>query len=559
MEFRILGPLEIRDGGEEVQFRGPKQRGLLAVLLLNANRVVALDRLVDELWENPPTTAAQAVQVYVSKLRKLFASAEPGAPRVLTRSPGYMLEVEPGTVDLHRFESLVEAGRRALDLGDAVAAAAQLGEALDLRRGPVLDGFVEEPFAQPARARLEELQLTAREWRSEADLALGRHAELIGELKKLVGENPLRERIRGQLMLALYRSGRQAEALEVYHETRALLVEELGLEPSQVLQQLERAILVQDPALELPVASAPTVVPASLPDQANEDATRALLVGAVDDEPLDGLLWLARPLAAAEPHHELIVIRLVDAAAMEVGFLSRAAAELDALRMDLGGIGLSARAAAFTSTEPSDDFLRLSSEQGVDLVLLDGGQLLDDDRAALTPLLEGSPCDVALLLRSDGQRLLLDADHLPLVVFGGSDDDWAALELGTWLARGAGTSLRLAGTAANEARGRRDASRLLATASLVVQRFAGVSVEPVLAAPGSDGVLAAAKEAGVVVIGFGERGRHRLGVGHVRIAREAAVPTLFVSRGLRPGGLAPEGLTRYTWSLSGEEAAAASR
>jgi len=559
MEFRILGPLEVEDGGEDVPFRGPKQRGLLAVLLLNANRVVALDRLVDELWEDPPPTAAQAVQVYVSKLRKLFASSEPGAPKVVTRPPGYMLQIEPGTVDLHRFESLVDAGRRALDRGDASAAAGQLGDALALWRGPALDGFVEEPFAQTARARLEELQLATREWRSEADLALGRHAELIGELRRLVAENPVRERLRGQLMLALYRSGRQAEALEVYHETRALLVEELGLEPSQALQQLERAILIQDPALDLPVASARAERPDSSTVDAREQAMRALLVGAIDDAPLDGLLWLARPLAAAEPRHELIVIRLVDAATTEEGSLSRATTELDALRVDLGGTGLSARAAVFTSAEPGDDFLRLSSEQEIDLVLLDGRQLLDDDRPALTPLLEASPCDVALLLHLEDQPLLLDGDHLPLVVFGGSDHDWAALELGAWLARGAGTSLRLAGTAADAARGRRDASRLLATASLVVQRFAGVSVEPVLAEPGSDGVLATAAEAGVVVIGFGERGHRRLGAGHARIAREAVAPTLFVSRGLRPGGLAPEGLTRYTWSLSGEGAATAHR
>ena len=132
MEFHILGPLELRNGGEEISLRGPKQRGLLAVLLLNANHVVSLDRLVDELWEDPPTTASQAVQVYVSKLRKLFVSAGPGAPRVVTRSPGYMLEIEPSTVDLHRFESLVEGGRQALDQGDARAAAAQLSDALDL-------------------------------------------------------------------------------------------------------------------------------------------------------------------------------------------------------------------------------------------------------------------------------------------------------------------------------------------------------------------------------------------------------------------------------------------
>jgi DNA-binding SARP family transcriptional activator len=548
VEFRILGPLEVRDGREHVPLRGPKQRGLLAVLLLNANRLMPLDRLVDELWDDPPSTAPQAVQVYVSKLRKLFAAARSGAPRIRTRTPGYLLEIEPGTLDLHRFESLVEAGRRELDRGDAETAAAQLRDALGLWRGPPLDGFVAEPFAQPARARLEELELAARELRNEADLALGRHAELAVELQRLVAEHPLRERLRGQLMLALYKSGRQAEALQVYQETRALLVDELGLEPGQALQQLERAILLQDPKLEPSVQPSASPLPAAGPPGAVEN--RALLVVALDQQSLDPLLWLARPLAVAEPLHEVIVIRLVGLEDEDA--LLSAASELDIVRSDLAAAGVSARAAAFTSVELGDDLARMASDHEIDLLLIDGGQLLGDDLDPLAPMLEQSLCDVALVLHRGEQPLRLDTDHPPVVIFSGSDPDWAALELGAWLARGAGTPLRLVGTAADAERGRRDASRLLATASLVVQKFVGVYAEPRLATAGSEGVLAAARDAGVVMTGVDARDGVRFGPGHLRIAREAVAPTVFVSRGVRPGGLAPDGLTRFTWSLAGE-------
>jgi DNA-binding SARP family transcriptional activator len=509
---------------------------------------VPLDRLVDELWDDPPSTAPQAVQVYVSKLRKLFAAARSGAPRIRTRTPGYLLEIESGTLDLHRFESLVEAGRRALERGDAETAAAQLRDALGLWRGPPLDGFVAEPFAQPARARLEELELAARELRNEADLALGRHAELAVELQGLVAEHPLRERLRGQLMLALYTSGRQAEALQVYQETRALLVDALGLEPGQALQQLERAILVQDPTLEPSVEPPASPLPAAGPAGAVEN--RALLVVALDQQSLDPLLWLARPLALAEPLHEVIVIRLVG---LEDGdALLSAASELDVVRSDLAAAGVSARAAAFTSVELGDDLARMASDHEIDLLLIDGGQLLGDDLDPLAPMLEQSLCDVALVLHRGEQPLRLDTDHPPVVIFSGSDPDWAALELGAWLARGAGTPLRLVGTAADAERGRRDASRLLATASLVVQKFVGVYAEPRLATAGSEGVLAAARDAGVLMTGVDERDGVRFGPGHLRIAREAVAPIVFVSRGVRPGGLAPDGLTRFTWSLAGE-------
>src|SRR5712691_1014466 len=248
MEYRVLGPLEVRDGERSLPLAGAKQRALLALLLVKANHVVSRDRLIDELWgEQPPETAVQSLQVYVSRLRKLLP---PDA--LLTRPPGYLLEVVPDELDLQRFERLLAEGREALAADDAERAARVLHDSLALWRGPALAEFVFEPFAQSEIGRLEDLRLAAVEERIEADLALGRHADLIGELEALVAENPYRERLRGHLMLALYRSGRQAEALEAYQHARRALVDELGIEPSEELQQLERAILTHDEQLKTP-------------------------------------------------------------------------------------------------------------------------------------------------------------------------------------------------------------------------------------------------------------------------------------------------------------------
>jgi predicted ATPase/class 3 adenylate cyclase len=248
MEYRVLGPLEVRDGDRSLPLAGAKQRALLALLLLNANRVVSRDRLIDQLWgEEPPETAVTSIQVYVSRLRKLLA-----AETLLTRPPGYLLEVEPENVDLFRFERLVGEARQV----DPERAAQLLDEALALWRGPALAEFAGEPFAQIEGGRLDDLRVAALEDRIEANLALGRHAELIGELEVLIAEHPHRERLRGQLMLALYRSERQAEALAAYRAARANL-DELGLEPGATLQRLERQILNQDEALLAPARPQP--------------------------------------------------------------------------------------------------------------------------------------------------------------------------------------------------------------------------------------------------------------------------------------------------------------
>jgi YVTN family beta-propeller protein len=246
LNFRILGPLEAEQDGRLLALGGSKQRGLLALLLLRANEVVPRDRLIDELWgERAPETAVTALQGYVSALRKTL-----GPNRIVTRAPGYLLQVEPGALDLTRFERLVRQGRAALSDGNADAASAALTEALSLWRGAPLADLDSTARAHAERLRLEELRLGALEDKLEAELALGRHADLVPELEALVAQHPLREKLRAQLMLALYRSGRQAEALETYQEARRLLVGELGLEPGGALRSLEQAILNHDPALE---------------------------------------------------------------------------------------------------------------------------------------------------------------------------------------------------------------------------------------------------------------------------------------------------------------------
>jgi DNA-binding SARP family transcriptional activator len=246
LEVRLLGPIEVERGGEPVALGGQKPRALLAVLALEPGRVVSVDRLVEALWPGePPGTAPHAVQVYVSQLRKTVG------PVIATRAPGYVLDVDPDRVDAHRFSLLAQEGRTALEADDAVAAEAVLRESLALWRGPALADFLYEPFAQTEIARLEELRTTTLEERIEADLALGRHAELVSELEALVQAQPLRERPRAQLMLALYRSGRQADALAAYRDARDTLVDELGIEPGPELKELEAAILRQDNSLLL--------------------------------------------------------------------------------------------------------------------------------------------------------------------------------------------------------------------------------------------------------------------------------------------------------------------
>ena len=519
MDFRILGPLDVRrSDGREVVLSGSKERALLATLLLHANRVVATDRLVDQIWgDDPPRLARKSLQVRVSSLRKTLGDV------LVTRAPGYLVRIGAGQLDLHRFEQLSADARAALDHDRAETAARFLREALDLWRGAPLADVQRESFLGPAVARLEELRLAATELRIEADLACGRHSDVVADLESLVAEHPYRERFSGQLMLALYRAGRQAEALDAYRRARGRLVDELGIEPSPSLQALEQAILRQDPALES-VARRPT------PD-------RAILVAALDGADLDVLLGVAEPLAR-HPPRELILVSVADS----TGGLATAADAANAHRTALSDHGFAARVAAFTSSSPGRDVVRIAAEQDVDLLLVKAPQALLDD-PVLRSVLEHAPCDVAVVCPTEHAA----AAGAVLVPFVGAEHDWAAVELGAWIARAQSVQLRLAGPAHAEA----DASRLLASASLAVQRALGVTPEPHVIAPGAESLLEAAGESALVVVGLPDRWRNEgMGEARLALATHGVAPVVIVRRGLRPGGLAPrESLTRYTWSV----------
>jgi DNA-binding SARP family transcriptional activator len=248
VDLRLLGPVEVRTDGPPLSIPGARQRALLALLLLQRGAAVSRDRLIEELWNGRATAGAdKALQVAVSRLRRALG---PAGGRLATTPGGYRLRVEPGELDLDRFERLAEEGRRELATGAFERAAARLRAALQEWRGPALADVAFEPFAQAAAVQLEAQRDAALEDRIEADLGLGRHGELVPELEALVARDPLRERARGQLMLALYRSGRQGDALDIYRDGARLLADELGLRPGPELARLERAILDHDAALD---------------------------------------------------------------------------------------------------------------------------------------------------------------------------------------------------------------------------------------------------------------------------------------------------------------------
>jgi DNA-binding SARP family transcriptional activator len=291
VEFAILGPLEAREGGEPMALGGPKQRALLAILLLEAGKVVSLDHLVDALWAgNSPPTAVASLQNFVAQLRKVL-----GPDVIETRQPGYLVRLGPEQLDVARVRTLVDEARAS----EPVHRAELLDEALALWRGEPLAEFRYETFAQEEIARLEEFKLTLLEERAEAKLAIGEHADLVTELEALVRRHPLRERLRAQLMLALYRSGRQAQALEAYREGRELLVQELGLEPSPLLRSVHASILRQE-TYALDRGAVPEV-------EHFEEVAAALLAGKVtvvvgsDSEPLASELARRFGLEASTP------------------------------------------------------------------------------------------------------------------------------------------------------------------------------------------------------------------------------------------------------------------
>jgi class 3 adenylate cyclase/DNA-binding SARP family transcriptional activator len=531
LEFRILGPLEVVGEGGALELGGPKQRATLAILLLSANRVVSVDRLADELYAGAaPVTALKQVQRQISDLRKLLGPAA----GIETRSPGYAVRLAAEQLDLSAFERLTADGSEALAAGDARRARELLSQALGLWRGPPLADLTYESFARTPIERLEEIRLAALEQRIDAELALGRHGELVGELQELVAQHALRERFHEQLMLALYRSGRQAEALEAYRRARQALTEDFGLEPSPALQQLERRILTQDPSLELERPSAP-------PGATSADRGRALLAVPAENS-IDAVLSVAAPLASL-PGRELIVARLV----RDERELPAAVTSLDSRRDTLPE---TARAAAFTTDEPAADVIRLATAYDVELVLatappdVDGTPLSAD----VVTLLERSPADVGLVAATAVDWAEGGGVFVP---FGGAEHDWAALELGAWLASATETPLRLVGGRADPERGRRDASRLLANASLAVQRLVGISATPLLSELSADGLVETVEEATIVVVGISTRWRGE-GIGAVRrtLVRGTRRPLVLVRGGPRPGGLAPRDVrTRFSWSL----------
>jgi DNA-binding SARP family transcriptional activator len=509
VDFRILGPLEVFHDGRPVPVAGTRQRELLALLLLDAGRVVPSDRLMEELWgAHQPAAGATALRVRVSQLRKALRAA---GDLLVTRPPGYALLVPRDGLDLWRFERGLEEGERALAT-DPRRALDALSQALAEWRGRPLVDVAYAPFAQAAVVRLEELRASALELRIEAELALGHHVRLIGELHGLTSEHPLRERLWAQLMTALYRDGRQADALAAYRTARDRLVDEIGVEPGPELKSLEARILAQD--ADLLHRHEPTARP----------ARAALAVCTGTSAPAA----MAEQLAA-DSAVEAVVVALV-----------RTAGEIDAATAQLRMTAPAARVAAFTTDDTAGDTVRLAAEQDAALLLLALPDPPEID-ARVTTVLRAAPCDVALTARDLAPR-----GGPVLVPFAGHAHDWAAAELGAWLGGGAVTLLGARGRGGT----RRDASRLLASASLALQRGAGIRTDTLLIGEGAGGVLEAAGEAGALVIGLSDRWQSEgLGRTRTQLVREAPSPVVLVRRGVRPGGLAPtRALTRFTWS-----------
>lgn len=381
LDFGILGPLEVRCDGAAVTIGGPRQRALLALLLCNSNRVLSRDRLIDELLADRSGHASDGMlRVQVSRLRKALADGAGDEPRLIARPPGYLLRVEPGELDLDTFEALVRDGRAALERDDPERATALLRKAEALWRGRPLADLEFEPFARFEVQRLEELRLLGLEERIDAELALGRHAELCAELATLSSEYPLRERLHGQLMLALYRSGRQADALAVYRRTSRLLREELGLDPSRALRELERSILEQDSSLDTGARGSPAIT-----------ATQSRVCpfkGLDFFDVCDAELFFGRDRVVAD------LLALMTESSL-VGILGPS------------GIGKSSLLRAGVLSALAEG--KLPGSAGWRQVLLRPGE---HPSARLTGALGGEPVDVALAGLAGGERMVIAVDQL---------------------------------------------------------------------------------------------------------------------------------------------------
>jgi DNA-binding SARP family transcriptional activator len=519
LRFRVLGPFQVEDDHGPLPLGSARRRALLALLTLNAGRVVAVDRLIDALWgEAPPRTAAHVLHVYVSDLRHVVPDQV-----LVTAPPGYLLRVPADAVDLSDFERLLARAHAAF-ARDPAGAVADVDAALALWRGPVLDDLASEGFVRVEAQRLEELRLTARELRAAAALALPDGPDLVPELQALIVEHPYRERSHALLMRALATSGRQAEALDVYAKIRNRLADELGIEPGAELQAAQAAVLRQEVA--------PTSPPAGV-------------VIALAAEPRR-LRALARAgeLVAAASRRELLLVAALDSERPPADLPAAGASAASAVRP----VAVPARSAAFRSRDVARDVAALAAEQDADLVVLDAaGQVGPAGRLSdrLLRILTGLTADVALLIGDPPAR------HPPYaVLFGGSEHDWAAAELAALLTRAAGASVRIIGTFTEED----DASRLIARVGLAVQRAIGVPVEPVLVEPTTTGLLNAL--AGTTpIIGLSERWQSQ-GLGWLRHHLGQTMPgTLLSRRGVRPGLLAPStSSTRFAWSATSTSA-----
>ena len=542
-EISLLGPVSVYRNSEPIRIGAAKHRMIIATLALRLGEVVSQEALIEVLWGlQSPETAQKALQVYVSELRKLIED-DPSHPRRLTtHPPGYRLSLPPSAVDLRRFEQLWESGREALAAQDGAVARRLLTEALALWRGEPLSDFAfTDAFAADIH-RLNELRVACLEDRIDADLVCGDHALLVAELEGLVEQFPLRERLCSQLILALYRSGRQVDALAACRAARETLLEEFGIDPGPGMAALERQILQHDARLQA------TTPAHSGADGSRTKSLRTLVVVSQSDGDLDPLCALGEKITSSGDDRELVITRLLapvtgSAASEQV---RRVTAALVERRDQLQNRGATVRVAAFSSRSPSVDLVKLCKHQDADMLLIDGAPALLGGRfGVIDQLFKDATCDVALhLARAE------PSGHARIVVpFSGSDHDWAALELGVLLARGSTASLALLGV--EDADDHRDASRLLATASLIIQRISSVVAEPVLLPPGSAGILRIAGDSHVIT-GLSPRFREE-GLGEMRfeLANESAGSVTFVRRGARPGVLAPpHTITRYTWSLT---------
>ncbi len=379
-EFRLLGPVQALAGGEPVPLGGPKQRAVLAELLLHPGGVVTRERLVDAVWgEEPPESAKTSLQVYVHGLRRAV-----GADRIETHGDGYRVRVDPEELDLSRFERLVAGAERALAEGRPGQAEADLAAASGLWHGPALADLTDQPVARTAAGRLEELRLRAIELRNDARLALGEHGALLPELDALVAEHPFRERLREQQILALYRAGRQADALEAYRTARAALVDELGVEPGPALQELERAILRQDAAL---AAAAPTPGRrARLPVPANPLIGRRLEVAAVEALLRNDAGRLVTLTGVGGTGKTRLALAVAEALASELRD-GAVFVDLSAIRSGELVLPTVAQALELGDTEDVPTALRDRSL----LLVLDNLEQLDDAAGPVRALLEAAP------------------------------------------------------------------------------------------------------------------------------------------------------------------------